>query len=150
MVAGPAGAEAKIRALMNAYCYRIDAGDLEGFAQLFAHARWRVLGDPSGGDTGEDAVRQTLQQLILYDGKPRTKHVMSNIQIEVDADGRRARAQCYITVFQAVPPDFPLQPIFSGHYHDEFEQVDGVWRFRSRDISPDLVGDLSRHRRDMA
>jgi len=135
---------------MNAYCYRLDTGDLDGFAELFQHATWRIRGDPGGGDTGAVAVRKTLQQIILYDGKPNTKHVMSNVQIDIDESSLRAEAQCYITVFQAVPPVFPLQPIFSGHYHDSFVQIGGAWRFDEREISPDLVGDLSRHRSDMA
>ncbi len=139
-----------IRRVMNEYCYRLDAGDFDGFAELFQHATWLIRGDPAGGDTGAEAVRETLQQLILYDGKPNTKHVMSNVQIDIDESSNRAEAQCYITVFQAVPPDFPLQPIFSGHYYDTFERVDGNWRFVLRDISPDLVGDLSHHRADMA
>ena len=110
----------------------------------------RVLGDPSGGDAGSAAVLETLGNVILYDGKPRTKHMMTNVQIEVDEAADRAEAQCYITVFQAVPPDFPLQAIFAGHYRDVFERVDGIWRFQARDIAPDLIGDLSRHRADMA
>ncbi|MFT4824195.1 MAG: hypothetical protein ACI9DH_001654 [Halioglobus sp.] len=137
-----------ILALMNQYCYRIDAGDLQGFADLFSQGTWLVRGDPSGGDTGADAVMETLSNIILYDGKPNTKHVMSNIQIEVNPDGRSATAQCYITVNQAVPPDFPLQPIFIGHYYDNFNCMDGNWHFTLRDISPDLAGDLSRHRAD--
>jgi hypothetical protein len=76
--------------------------------------------------------------------------VLSNVQIDVDESGRLATAQSYITVFQALPPDFPLQAIFIGHYHDKFEKVDGAWRFKSREISPDLIGDLSRHRADMS
>jgi len=138
-----------IRRLMNEYCFRLDTGNFGGFAELFENATWLILGDPGGGDTGAAAVRETLQQVILYDGKPNTKHVMSNVQIDVDESSSRAEAQCYITVFQAVPPDFPLQPIFSGHYHDIFTKVEGRWRFERREISPDLVGDLSRHRADM-
>jgi hypothetical protein len=134
--------------LMNEYCYRIDQGDLTGFAELFAHGTWLVQGDPNGGDTGTAAVMATLQNIILYEGKPNTKHVMSNIQLEIDENGDTARAQCYITVNQAVPPDFPLQPIFIGHYHDQFEKIDNSWRFVLRDISPDLPGDLSHHRSD--
>jgi hypothetical protein len=143
-------ARTSIHRIMNEYCYRLDTGDFDGFAELFDHATWLIRGDPDGGDTGAAAVRETLQQVILYDGKPNTKHVMSNVQIDVEESSKRAEAQCYITVFQAVPPDFPLQPIFSGHYHDIFEKVDGRWRFSSREIVPDLVGDLSRHRADMA
>jgi hypothetical protein len=140
--------EESILSLMNDYCYRIDGGDLQGFAELFAHGTWLVQGDPNGGDTGSAAVMATLQNIILYDGKPNTKHVMSNIQIEVDDASHSATAQCYITVFQAVAPDFPLQPIFIGHYRDSFECVNNSWRFTLRDISPDLAGDLSHHRSD--
>jgi hypothetical protein len=136
--------------LMNAYCYLIDAGDVNGFARLFEHGSFHVLGDPSGPDVGKDAVLETLQNVIMYDGKPRTQHVMSNIQINVNESGIDAMAQCYITVFQALPPDFPMQPIFGGHYHDRFERAESGWRFASREISPDLLGDLSRHRADMA
>ena len=134
--------------LLNDYCYRIDSGDLQGFADLFEHGTWLVQGDPSEGDTGSSAVMETLQNIILYDGKPNTKHVMSNIQVEIDEGGDSARAQCYITVYQAVPPDFPLQAIFIGHYHDSFERDGGEWHFTMRDISPDLAGDLSHHRSD--
>jgi hypothetical protein len=49
-----------------------------------------------------------------------------------------------------VAPDFPLQPIFIGHYFDRFEKGANGWYFRNREISPDLIGDLSRHRADMA
>jgi len=136
--------------LMNEYCYRIDAGDKLGFAQLFENGTFELRGDPSGGLTGTQALLDMLENVILYDGKPQTKHVMSNESIELDPDGNKASAQCYIAVYQALPPDFPLQPIFMGHYFDRFEKVDGAWRFSRREISPDLIGDLSRHRSDMA
>jgi hypothetical protein len=136
--------------LMNEYCYRIDAGDIEGFASLFERGSFHVLGDPSGPDVGKDAVLETLQNVILYDGRPRTQHVMSNLLIDVNESGIEATAQCYITVFQALPPDFPMQPIFGGHYHDRFARDESGWHFASREISPDLLGDLSRHRADMA
>lgn len=143
-----ATAEERILTLMNQYCYLIDQGDMQGFADLFSEGTWRIVGDPSGGDTGSAEVMKTLENIILYDGKPHTKHLMSNVQIEVAPTGETAQAQCYITVNQAVPPHFPLQPIFIGHYRDSFSCVDGVWRFTLRDISPDLAGDMSHHRSD--
>ena len=136
--------------LMNEYCFRIDAGDKEGFARLFEHGSFLLRGDPGGGDTGTAAVLKMLENVILYDGKTHTKHVMSNVEIEIDASGDRATAQSYITVFQSVPPNFPLQAIFIGHYYDSFEKVDSSWHFTRREISPDLLGDLSFHRSDMA
>ncbi|MCY1459320.1 hypothetical protein D9M71_767860 [compost metagenome] len=51
---------------------------------------------------------------------------------------------CY-TVLQATDT-LPLQPIASGRYFDEFERMDGVWRFSFRDYSHlDMMGDLSAH-----
>jgi hypothetical protein len=135
--------------LMNEYCYRIDQGDLEGFADLFARGSFGIVGDPHGPDVGREALLATLRNVILYGGKPQTKHVMSNVQIDLDESGQTATAQCYITVFQALP-DFPLQAIFAGHYRDRFARSAVGWHFVSRDISPDLLGDLSRHRADMA
>ena len=136
--------------LLNEYCYRIDAGDLQGFAELFAHGTWEVLGDPAGAYSGSDAVLQALQNVTLYDGLTHTKHVLSNIDINVDESDTSATARSYVTLYQAVPPDFPLQAIFIGNYNDQFEKIDAVWRFKLRQISPDLIGDLSHHRADMA
>lgn len=141
---------AAIEHLMTEYCFCIDAGDFNGFAQLFEHGSWTVLGDPNGGDHGSDEVLATLQNVILYDGKPNTKHVMTNVRITLNEDRQSASANSYITVFQAVPPDFPLQSIFIGQYSDRFQRVNGEWCFHSREISPDLAGDLSHHRSDMA
>ena len=142
--------KAAILRLMNEYCYRIDACDKQGFAELFEHGTFVLKGDPDGGLSGAEAMMTMLQNVTEYDGKTLAKHIMSNIQIDVDPSGNTASAQCYITVMQGVPPDFPLQAIFIGHYFDSFEKVDGNWRFVKREISPDLIGDLSHHRADMA
>jgi hypothetical protein len=42
---------------------------------------------------------------------------------------------------------FPPQPILAGHCHDTFERSDGRWRFVLREIAPELIGELGRHRR---
>lgn len=135
--------------LMNEYCYRLDAGDLQAAAELFENGSWGVLGDPAGAAKGSDAVFNVLQNVTLYDGKPLTKHLMSNVEITVDESGSTARARSRITLFQAVPDRLPLQAIFIGDYRDEFELQAGEWRFKLREISPDLIGDLSHHRADM-
>lgn len=137
----------EILRLMNEYCYRIDTGDLDGFAAMFDKGSFEIIGDPSGPMLGSAPVRAMVDNVTLYDGKPQSKHVMSNVQIDVDDD--TATAQSYITVMQALP-DFPMQAIFIGHYFDEFRRDSNGWYFKSRRISPDLIGDLSRHRADMA
>jgi 3-phenylpropionate/cinnamic acid dioxygenase small subunit len=71
--------------------------------------------------------------------------VITNLVVEIEAPDR-ARARSSFTVFQA-RPDFPLQAVICGRYHDALERVDGAWRFADRLILPDLIGDLSRHLR---
>lgn len=130
-----------IRALIAAYGARIDRGDLDGVAALFAHATWR-----SGARvlTGASAVRAVYDDVILYDGVPCTQHAMSNVVVHVDEDA--ATAQCSFTVFQAVD-GFPLQAVLAGRYRDTFARVATGWEFRERAIHADLLGDLSRHMR---
>jgi 3-phenylpropionate/cinnamic acid dioxygenase small subunit len=136
--------EDAIRTLIYTYAERLDAGDLDGVAALFAHATWRAGAADMEPLRGTEAVRHAYDGVILYDGAPATKHVISNVVVEVEPSGARATARSYFTVFQA-RPDFPLQPIICGGYHDAFECVDGRWRFADRLILPDLLGDLSRH-----
>jgi ketosteroid isomerase-like protein len=132
-----------ITALIHGYAERIDAGDLDGLAAMFAHATWRSPGraEPLRGVA---EVRKAYDGVILYDGIPCTKHVVTNVVVEIDGDTATARS--YFTVFQA-RPDLPLQPIIAGRYHDAFVRADGAWRFADRLIIPDLIGDLSRHLR---
>lgn len=140
-------AEQQILALMVEYCDSIDRGDLDACAALFRNGRWGIAGQLA---EGEAAVRALLANVTLYDGVPRTRHLMSNVLIEVGAAGDRATARSCLMVMQGVPPDFPIQPIFIGSYRDVFVREAGQWRFVERVIFPDLVGDLSRHRSDMA
>jgi SnoaL-like domain len=139
-------AEQRILALMAEYCDSIDRGDLDGCAALFRGGRWGIAGQLAEGET---AVRALLANVTLYDGIPLTRHLMSNVLIDVAADGNHASARSCIMVMQRVPPDFALQPIFIGSYHDVFVRENEQWRFRERVIVPDLIGDLSRHRSDM-
>ena len=134
-----------IRSLIHEYAARIDNGDLDGVAALFTHGTWS---SPGRGTPlrGADQVRRAYDGVILYDGSPSTKHVISNVTIEL-TDDHTATARSYFTVLQA-RPDLPLQPIIAGRYHDRFERVAGRWRFADRQILPDLIGDLSRHLRN--
>ncbi|MGW0632590.1 nuclear transport factor 2 family protein [Streptomyces sp. NPDC002758] len=63
--------------------------------------------------------------------------------------GGTAVSRSYVTVLQALP-DLPLQPIAGGRYHDRFEWRDGQWRFVERRVRINLVGDVSRHLRQVA
>ena len=137
---------AAIAALIYGYAERIDAGDLDGVAALFADAVYRS--DKGGRYEGAAAVRQVLGTLVKIhdDGTPRTMHVTTNLVIDCAPGGDEATARSYFTVLQATAAT-PLQPIVAGRYHDRFVRRDGVWRFADRLIFMDLMGDLSDHLR---
>ena len=130
-------AESEILELMNDYCFAIDSGDLVKFGKLLRHAEWIAEGKTPG--------KESQSNLILYeDGTPRTKHTISNISIDVNESGDFAKAHSYVTVFQQTDT-LPLQAIYAGDYFDEFERVDGQWRFSKREIRNSLIGNMSAH-----
>lgn len=135
-----------VRALIHEYAELIDHGELDALAALFTHGTWS---SPGRGTPlrGAEQVRRAYDGVILYDGIPGTKHVISNVTIEIADDRTGATARSYFTVMQT-RPDFALQPVIAGRYHDRFDRVDDVWRFADRQIIPDLIGDLSHHLRD--
>jgi 3-phenylpropionate/cinnamic acid dioxygenase small subunit len=135
----------QIENLMSRYCRLYDSGDFEGYAQLFAGAR--VVGPLATLQGIDEIAAYHRANCLLYDGTPQTRHVTTNIEIEVAPDGLTATGRSYVTIYQALP-DFPLQAIFVGGYHDEFVKNDGEWRFAQREAVPYFVGDLSRHARE--
>lgn len=135
----------EIQKLVHAYPRRLDSGDLDGVGQLFAHATVHFEGrDPVVCDPAE-VTRSFSVFLQLYDGIPRTRHMICNLVVEPDGPGR-ARASSAVFVLQDAP-GVPLQPIITGDYADRFEKVDGHWRFAERFITNDLFGNLSAHGR---
>ena len=130
-----------VTALIHEYAERIDAGDLDGVAAMFADATWRSPGRAQPL-RGAAEVRRAYDGVILYDGVPSTKHAVTNVVVEVTGDTATARS--YFTVLQALA-DFPLQPIVAGRYHDRFVRDENGWRFVERIVWMDLTGDLSRH-----
>jgi 3-phenylpropionate/cinnamic acid dioxygenase small subunit len=141
-----ASARDEIAALIFRYAELLDAGDFARVGKLFQHARYGA-GEGPLTLSGEDVAKLNRDLVIVYeDGTPRTKHVITNLVIEVDEEAVTAAARSYFVVLQQTP-DAPLRPIVSGRYHDRFERVDGRWRFAERRIQVDLEGDLSRHLR---
>ncbi len=135
----------EIENLLARYCELFDSGDLEGYAALFADAR---ISSQMSDTSGVDQVRAFHEaNTIFYEGLPHTRHVTTNIHIEIDDDRTTASARSYVTVFQATE-DFPLQPVFIGQYQDRLRKVEGKWRFAERHCEPFLAGDLSRHARE--
>lgn len=134
-----------IENLLYTYAERIDAGDLEGVASLFTKAR--IIAPDGSEQRGYDAVLgmyRASTRIYPDTGTPCTRHVTTNAIIEVDEHQGMATSRSYFSVLQALP-DFPLQVIIAGRYEDEFEHIASGWRFRSRRMFPEQIGDLSRH-----
>jgi 3-phenylpropionate/cinnamic acid dioxygenase small subunit len=135
-----------IQTLLVSYAELVDTGRLADAAALFEHATYRVVregqDDPVHARGASEVERFFAITRLYPDGTPRTKHVITNVDIRLDGDA--ARSRCTVTVFQQTDV-LPLQPIASGHYVDRFERVDGVWRFAERELRDFLYGDRSQH-----
>ena len=148
----PPDAADAIEALIYTYAERIDLADLEGVGALFARGRFseeRSIGESAEARyalRGEVLAKGLRGAIRLYEGNPRTKHLTTNVAVEVDEAAGSGLARSYFVVLQQTP-ELPLQPIVSGRYRDRFERVDGVWRFAERRVRTDHLGDLSAHLR---
>jgi 3-phenylpropionate/cinnamic acid dioxygenase small subunit len=138
--------EQAIRNLLFSYAERIDRGDIEGMAKLFEHASYRAGDQPAISDWRAVASLNKSLIILYDDGTPRTQHVTTNVFIELDPTSTRATARSRFTVLQSAPSQ-PLQTIVAGRYHDAFEKHQSAWRFASRHIFMDLIGDLTKHLR---
>ncbi|MGO8860091.1 MAG: nuclear transport factor 2 family protein [Acidimicrobiales bacterium] len=143
---------AEITALVNSYALLLDGGDMDAVTALFSHSAWRSerAGSPGGERVlhGSEEVRPIYAQIKIYDdGTPRTKHLLTNLTIDLKPGAGTATSHCYWTVLQNLEQGGPIDIILSGQYVDKFEKAQGTWRFAERFIKVDLNGDASAHMR---
>ena len=136
--------EQAIANCIYAYAAGMDLGDFDGVGELLGHCDVTFAGS-EGVHRGASALSALYGATTRRydDGTPKTKHVTTNVAITVD--GNYGNAASYFTVFQAVPGMLALQPIIAGRYDDTFVCHEGTWRFATRHVTVDLVGDLSAH-----
>ena len=136
-----------ITTLMFRYAECVDTADFDGLSTLFAHGRMRSTSaaDSETGMTGEAIGRfYAATNRVHDDGTLRTRHVSTNVQIDIDEAGDQATARSYYVVLQQTPK-LPFQPIVGGRYEDRFERVEGAWHFAERLVHVDQLGDVSEH-----
>jgi hypothetical protein len=134
-----------IENLIYSYAERIDAGDLKGVAELFRHGEIVAPAHGSRQVGYDEVLAMYTHSTRLYEpsGTPLTKHITTNVIIEVDSE-TTATARSYFTVVQATD-DLPLQSIIAGRYRDTFSKLNEIWQFSRREMTVDLLGDLSAH-----
>ena len=134
-----------IENLIYRYAELIDEGALESVAELFKNASI-VSTVHNVSRHGYDEVLEMYRlSCRLHDsGTPLTRHLTTNVIINIDHRRTAASARSYYTVIQATA-DLPLQPIISGRYTDQFRKIDGTWEFARREMYVDLIGNCSQH-----
>jgi 3-phenylpropionate/cinnamic acid dioxygenase small subunit len=138
------GDRSEITALVYRYAELLDGGDLDGVVALFAAATWRSEATGAVLRTPEE-IRAVYDRIILYDGTPRTRHLMNNLTIDLVDGTDEATGRCYYTVLQGLDAGAPIQTILAGRYHDRYRRGPDGWQFADRLFIIDLVGDESRH-----
>lgn len=136
-----------ISTLMFRYAECVDTADFDGLSALFAHGR---LGSSSAAEPDQGMVGEQVGQFyaatnkVHSDGTLRTRHLSTNVMIDIDESAGVASARSYFVVLQATP-NLPFQPIVGGRYEDRFDRVEGSWRFAERMVHVDQIGDMSEH-----
>ena len=125
---------AEITALIHEYAAAVDRADFGALGRLFEQG---VLHSPRGEARGVEVTEWYRSVTLDEYGSPGTWHHVFGVDIEVD--DARATAHSYITVIQH------QRPIIAATYDDTFVRDGGAWRFDSRRVSMDLIGDLSGH-----
>jgi 3-phenylpropionate/cinnamic acid dioxygenase small subunit len=134
----------EIENLIYRYAEHIDAGDLEGAAELFRHG---AILSPAHNSRVEGydkvlALYRAACRIYPDSGTPKTRHLTTNVLIEVEGDEALARST--YTVLQCTE-SFPLQPVITGRYHDTFARREGRWHFSERAMYLDFIGDWTAH-----
>ena len=134
-----------ITRLMFRYAEYIDAADFDAIALLFADAIMTNEGvecEIKGGEAIKQLYVSTNR--VHADGTLRTRHLTSNVDVDIDEVAGAATARSSFVVFQQTAT-LALQPIVTGRYRDRFARFDRGWHFAQRHIIVDHVGDVREH-----
>ena len=145
MTAGTWESYHAITSLLYRYAEYMDAADFDAVAELFGEAvltNEGVDGEVQGGEAIGRLYRRTNR--VHEDGTLRTRHVTTNVIVDIDEDAGTASARSAFVVLQQTP-SLPLQPVVTGRYRDNFVRREGSWQFAQRHIVVDHVGDVREH-----
>jgi hypothetical protein len=137
--------EHDIENVMYRYGEYVDLARFDELGELFRHGA--IRSDRGSGDLRGEAVAtfyRATNRVHPDTGTLRTRHIASNVIIEVDDPAGTATARSYFVVCQQTNV-LPLQPIVAGRYHDTFRRIEGEWWFDLRMIYVELIGDMTQH-----
>jgi len=121
--------------LVNAYARALDLGDLSAAADCFAENG--SMARPMAPDQAIEG-RETIRAALLT--RPRTlltKHLVSNVMIDVESRDRARGISCLTMISttppgDAKPPFISKGPLYFGEFQDRFVREQGAWKFLER------------------
>ena len=138
----------EIENLVYTYAERLDAGDLDGVAALFAHGRICGMedGPPETVFTGTTGVRKMYDMATrLYDdGTPKTKHLTSNVR-STSTRMPEPRRAAPTTASPRRPRTCRCRSSLRATTATPSTVIDGSWWFDTRIMFVDQIGDTSHH-----
>ena len=147
----------EVENLLAEYTYRLDEAKFESLGEMFERGTVRIENGPltlvdnapRGGREGTGAVEvaalyRSIVAVDVETGSPFTHHLTGNLQVNFDEDGLAASAKSYFCVLQQTR-SLSLQPVSGGIYLDRLVKDDGHWRFQTRTIVCDQLGDFHEH-----
>jgi ketosteroid isomerase-like protein len=129
-------AERACERLQLLYAEAADAGDVEGFTDLFV-ADGSISVPEHPPFMGHDAIRSAMQ--ALADTGRTMRHLITNALIDV-TDADHAVGTCRLLVYDstALPDQRGIRPMLSpgtvGDFHDRFVRAGAQWRFSARSL----------------
>jgi hypothetical protein len=123
--------------LISKYCFYIDSGKMTELAALFTETgSWTSkFGHAEGRGTIETLLRRLVPAPTATDLR---RHITVNTVVEVT--GQTATAFAYFFVARSSPNGPVVSTV--GSYTDSFAKTEAGWRFQTRVLSHDIVGDV--------
>lgn len=134
--------------LIHQFAEYFDAGDFDAAMQMFDQGQFRLS---EGALLSAADMRGVWDMTVrLYDGSPRTRHIITNHILTVSTEGQTAECRSCYTVNQAISTG-DIITVAMGRYIDQFAKDGQGWHFTERDYRKlDYVGDLSHHMTEAA
>jgi 3-phenylpropionate/cinnamic acid dioxygenase small subunit len=134
-----------IEKLIYGYARSVDLAQWDELGQLFTYGQVRTNSNDEVTKGGEAvAALWASVNKVHEDGTLRTRHLITNVDIDVDEEAGKATALSTFMVFQGTA-NVALQPIAGGSYRDTFRRQGHTWWFEEKFIEVALVGDVSDH-----
>ena len=127
-----------IRDVLSAYCFYVDNGEFDKWADLFTEDGVFDAGALSKVQ-GRTAIKEFISKAVPRKGEgPARKHCTMNSMIRVQ--GTEAQADSYIIVVRE--GEQGIMTSLAGRYEDLLVKQGETWRFKVRKIHFDISGDL--------